>query len=355
MKIGIITFHWANNYGAVLQAYALQEILRRKNVEVKIINYKPHCYDDNLWTFVRYRKFMNIHKYLQDKRKEKLLEKFRIYNLNLTERYYGLKQLQKDCKDFDVLITGSDQVLNSWFLQNGEYGGSTAYFLDFGSDSAARISYAASFGTTKYPQSLISRVSDLVSRFNFISTREVSGIDIFHQMNGRNPVLVPDPTLLHNVEFYDKLLEGQPSLGRTIRAYVLHNREIYIANAISDTKLQFITDEGVEQWLNSIKSSTHLITNSFHGTVFAILYKVPFTVVLPTIENIGMNDRFYTLLSPLNLGDRIVSEKDLSMEKLNGFFNWDEIHRNLEKIRFIGNDFLNEAIKSVILTAAGRG
>ena len=97
MKIGIITFHWAINYGAVLQCYALQETLKALGHDVFVINYKPKRFDNTFWTFIRYRMFLHPKAYYRDIKKEKKIMLFRNKYLNLTQRYFSTKELQEQC------------------------------------------------------------------------------------------------------------------------------------------------------------------------------------------------------------------------------------------------------------------
>lgn len=342
MKIGILTFHWATNYGAVLQSYALQEALVSLGHEAIIIDYKPLCYDDTLWSFIRFRKFMSLSKYLCDRRKEACMSIFRNKYIKMTERFYTQKELNSLGIGLDAIITGSDQVLNESFLVSGEHGGSTAYFLDFGAKDMSRYAYAASFGTTEYSPQLVERVRPLIERFNAISSRERSGLSIFREMGAPNPVLVPDPTLLHLSEFYVKLLESERPLDRRIRAYFLRGRESIMSDTLNKLDAQLISDESIEQWLNAIRYSSHFITNSFHGVVFCLIFHTPFTVVLKTKENIGMNDRFYTLLEPLSLTDRIYSEAQFNDRSIECSFDWNSIDDKLGDLRKTGYDFLKQ-------------
>ena len=344
MNIGIITFHWATNYGAILQSLALQETLVNLGHNVEIINYKPKQYDDNILTFFRFRKFLHLDSYRINRRKEKKLLVFRQKYLIQTKRFTTLKKLKQHCNHFNALITGSDQVLNPSFLMSGEIGGSTAYFLDFGNENCKRIAYAASFGTTDYESRLCDKVRPLIKRFNAVSSREATGLKIFKLMGAEKPVIVPDPTLLHDHTFYDKLLNDAEPLEKKVRVYILHYRENFIDKVLSETGAEIITDQSIECWINAIKNSTHFITNSFHGVVFCLLYRIPFSVVLKTKKNIGMNDRFYTLLGNLCLTDRIFSEAEFNSNCMNFNHNWCKIDQKLQAFRNTGIDFLSKTI-----------
>lgn len=341
MKIGIITFHWATNYGAVLQCYALQEYLKQCGHDVSVINYKPSKYDNNIWTFFRMKKFMNIGKFLADLKKEKRIKKFREKYLNVTQRYFTIKQLQKYCNQYDAIITGSDQVLNYSFLQGAERGGSTAYYLNFGQQTTLRICYAVSFGTTLYPKDLVPIVTPLVKRLNSISCRENTGVEIFNSFGVKSVEVVPDPTLLLRDEDYIKLLPWKVVKHKKDFVYLLHGRYRLLSDAIP-TDAIISESESIEQWLLNIASANLVITNSFHCAVFCIHFHVPFWVVLPSLQNKGMNDRFYTMLTKFGLTNRMVSEKDfVYSNEIN--INWQKVDTQLNNYSGEGKTFLYKA------------
>ena len=206
MKIGILTFHWATNYGAVLQCYALQEYLKSLGNEVEIINYKPHLFDDNVFTFLRFRKFLHIGDYLNNCKKEAALNDFRSSHLHQTERIYACKDMAYIANRYDAIVSGSDQVVNPSFLLNGEGKGtvSPTYFLGFLFDGK-RIGYALSFGCVKYPQECVEIAKPFMAKFDKISTREITRVKIVKAMGRNDAVVVPDPTLLLSSTEYEKL------------------------------------------------------------------------------------------------------------------------------------------------------
>lgn len=340
LRIGIITFHWSTNYGAVLQCYALQEALSSLGHDVSVINYKLREFDDTIWHFLRYHRFLHLKRYLINHRKEAKLRQFREKYLRMTMRYSFLHELQRRCFDYDVLISGSDQVMGTYFLQYGESTGTTAYFLDFCQESTKRVAYAVSFGTTCYPQELCAKVQPLVKRFSIVSVRENTGLQIASQMGAGDSQIVPDPTLLHTSQFYDKLLGENEPQPMKIRAYMLHERVTSISRSLQELNAELIADQSIEEWLNAIKSSEHFITNSFHGMVFCLLYHIPFSIVLQTKENVGMNDRFYTLLDRLGLADRIFSEAEFCKDHLGFNHDWTDIDHRLGQFRQVGWDLL---------------
>lgn len=345
MKIGILTFHWATNYGAVLQCFALQEALKTLGHEVEVINYKPYVYDNTLWSFLRFRKFLDMRAFRIDVVKEKKMRSFRRRFLRLSDKRYGRwNTLRSELSDYDVLISGSDQVMNPSFLFSGEGGPSSAYFLDINSDNPVRVAYAVSFGTTTYPDAGIKKVKPLISKFSMASTRENSGIAILQAMGAVSPEIVPDPTLLHDKLFYQTALGIRSTQKREYTyAYLLRKRHFIIQNSLQNVLM--ISDESIENWLSNIQNAEHFITNSFHGVAFSLIFHTPFTVVLQTKENVGMNDRFYSLLEPLGLTDRIISEeefKNTGHKLIDSVFDWNLIDAKLNVMREKGWDFLKQ-------------
>ena len=106
MNIGILTFHWATNYGAIMQCYALQSYLTSVGHNVKIINYKPRQYDNSFCNFLRHRKFLNLGEYIDAQKKENALIPFRRNHLNLTDRLYTYSSISEIASQFDLIISG---------------------------------------------------------------------------------------------------------------------------------------------------------------------------------------------------------------------------------------------------------
>lgn len=337
-KIGILTFHWATNYGAVLQSYALQTYLVNQGYEVYIINYKPKQFDKSFLKCFVSRSYHSFRSKVNELNKEKRLIKFRENYLNVTDkRYYTLDELQSNPPILDVYITGSDQVWNQYFINSGEKGNSfnTVYFLNFGGDDIKRFSYAASFGCLSYPVALQTKLKKHIDNLDFISVREESGVGIINSMKRFDAEVVCDPTLLLEAECYAKIVSPEQELV-DYYIYLLRNEieKIDIKNlAEHDSSVKISSSEPLESWLSYIKYSKNIVTNSFHGVVFSILFEKQFVVVLD--ENNSMNDRFVTLLGKVGLLDRIIytyENKDIR-RILKDTINWSVINSLLEEFR----------------------
>ncbi|MCA1031325.1 polysaccharide pyruvyl transferase family protein [Bacillus timonensis] len=349
MKIGTITFHWATNYGAVLQAFALQKYLKDHGYETEIINYIPF----NI-TFKQL--LLNLKTFNKDALlKEYKIKQFRKYNLDISKKkYYTNRGLIEGCQDYDIFICGSDQVWNEWFLMNSEKKYNLSYYLNFVDDSKKRISYATSFGSNELSNEAAKIVKKELKRFSEISVRENSGKKIVESLEC-NAVRVLDPTLLIDRNIYDDVIgKIKEKDSYQLFSYILHDDQKtahkinqYIFERYFDTTTNKIYNKepiGIPEWLSNIKNAKFVVTNSFHGVVFSIVFQTPFLVV--PVENSGMNDRMLTLLNSLNLNNRIVDkfEKQKINELYSEVIDWDSVEQRLTTLKRNSRDFLTKAI-----------
>jgi exopolysaccharide biosynthesis predicted pyruvyltransferase EpsI len=343
MKIGIITFHWATNYGAILQAYALQTYLKKSGHDVFIINYRPKQHKKTL-----IKCFLTPHLYLYFPRlkefiKEQKLEKFRKKYLRETILYESLDELKTNSPELDIYICGSDQIWNPYFTTMGEGNSTSTYFLDFGSNEVIRIAYAVSFGCEDYPEKAETIAKKYIHNFNAISVRENSGIQIVTKLGFTNAIKLPDPTLLLSCDDYNFEIQNLLPNEKRAVVYILRKETENIKSVVShlqndfriDTIDESLNPDSVESWINKIRNSSLVITNSFHGMVFSLIFHVPFIIILSNGVSSGMNDRFYSLLSILNLEHRISITYDI--ERLNVLLNeeidWQEIDLKIKEQR----------------------
>lgn len=346
MKIGILTFHWSPNYGAVLQAWCLQEYLTEHGHDVDIINYKPSQYDFSWMRIVRHPSlWKGISRSLFNRRKEALLVPFRQKYHNLTRRYSSVREFGNDLDKYDILISGSDQVLNPGFTLYAEnMKPSPVYWLGVGADKTKRIGYAVSFGYEKYPEDASMVAKRWVNRFDCIGTRERSGqhiLDVLGYMGSKS--VVPDPTLLFGGDIFKKLgisLTGER--GNYMCVYMLRH-EIEVAGEVCyiDEKHNPLT---MEQWLITIGRAGQMITNSYHGTLMAIFAHVPFAILLETGLGSGMNDRFFTLLEKVGCIERVAETVDEALEILKSPIDFYGIDHMVSEYRKVGEMFLESVI-----------
>ncbi|MDD3416040.1 MAG: polysaccharide pyruvyl transferase family protein [Lachnospiraceae bacterium] len=352
MKIGILTFHWATNYGAVLQAYALQRYLESKGHKVQIINYKPKLYDNTFWSFIRLRKFQNYSFYKAELKKESSLKLFRKQYLNLTNRVYKCGEIQNVLSIFDVVISGSDQVLNPNFLRNGDNPRviTPSYFLEF-PFKGHKIGYAVSFGCIKYPKDDLELATKYIKNFDRIGVRESTGLAIVKSMGRDDAVVVPDPTLLIESGLYSNLADNCNI--QTSKPYIysffirnITEHRFLIKKHQNNNNIIWNNDDGnysLEAWLNKIKNSQFVITDSFHCVMMCLKLHKLFVVITEREGNVGMNDRLYTILEKLGLDNRIIYKGKIStiFDLLNNTVDWSKTDNDLTDYAYQGKAFLS--------------
>lgn len=333
MKIAIVTLPLHTNYGGILQAYALQTVLERMGCEVEHlqprIQYSPLL---SVWKmpFVWGKRI--VRKYVGGERALPIFENpSKIIRKNtdvFIASYIRAKYLNEEdwnvklVQDYDAIIFGSDQIWRPTYALPLE-----RYFGKFiETSSLKKIVYAASFGTdiNEYTSEQIQECSNLLSKFKVVSVREQSAISFCRDYFGVEATLQIDPTLLLDSNDYVSLIQKVEtfSINGTLGVYVLdENKQIHaIVDKISRQKglkpfrvgskvenhnapiIERIQPP-VEQWLRAFYDAEFIVTDSFHGTVFSILFHKSFICI--GNKNRGMS-RFYSLLKMFGLEDRLV-------------------------------------------------
>ncbi len=336
MKIAVITRHAITNYGSLLQAMATQKVIEELGHSCEIIDYirKDESYFQYEATALRrkpnwYNHFMKRTLYLALRQPESIIagirfEKARKKYLAMTRRYTSAEQLLKEKPLADVYMTGSDQVWGP--VVSGEYDNS--YCLGFTADSDKRISYAASFGWAEMEQNLTEYYKKWLSRYHHIAVREDKAVSILEGI-GIQACQVLDPTFLITAADWEKYTVPIPDK-KYVLVYQLGNttnlssyaRKIaqkkglkllrispYLHQISRAGKLIWLPNPG--QFLSYIKNAECMVTDSFHGTAFAINFNTPFVEVLP---NNNTKSRNTSILNLTGLSDRILkSEEDTEL------------------------------------------
>ena len=212
--VGIITYHAADNFGAVLQAFALQRTIANLGASCSIIDYRePH--NDNAYRLFHtprnrssikrdFLMLLNLRSHIKAKNRYK---QFRADYLCVTAHSYrSLDNLLHGSLSFDAYVSGSDQVWHPYLLDRSC---GPVYFLDF-AGTGRRIAYAPSFGLTQMPIQYRERAAGFIRRFNFLSAREDTGCTIIRDLTGRTAEHVLDPTLLQPLAEYNKVAAPPP-------------------------------------------------------------------------------------------------------------------------------------------------
>lgn len=370
MKIGIITY-WItrSNYGTVLQNYALQTFLCSFGFETFLIRtdiplgcsrldyYKSLLQKNGFFSLISYfksRLFCKIARKISSENKNDDKRNFPDFvnkNLNPTKIFRSLSELESDCPMADIYIAGSDQVWNTY----GENYGAVSeqiktYLLSFAPDSAKKISCAASFGKSSLAVEFESLFKKELSRFDFISCREKSGVEICKGFGFENTVLQQDPTMLLSSDEYKKiasksLVPKKPYIllyllgndtdfsTRKLKQFAkLKNLEVVYVPANEAQKINFHkkTFPTVEEWLGLYENASAVVTNSFHGTVFSLIFNKSFLSVHQTGKFEDQNVRIDSLLEDFGLKNRIFSG---DFEKLFAPVDFENVNKRLEEIR----------------------
>lgn len=374
MRIAIMTLRLHKNYGGILQNYALNKVIRDMGHNVETINIVwntrltplKKCF---IWTKRLIKNLIRMkwspldfegQILKQDQITTQYTKAFKIKYIPLTSKIYYLPNgdFSDLNENYDAIIVGSDQVWRPKYANGIKH-----YFLDFITNSnIKRIAYSISFGTnineyTRYQQL---QCSNLIKKFNAISVREESGIQLIQKIfkYKKNVTQTLDPTLLLEKEEYLNLI-GNYENNDKIFYYILDYTEDK-QKAINqiEQKLSIpsftLTPEGVEnnstliippveEWLKAIISSRFIVTDSFHGCVFSILFNKPFFVYG---NNFRGKARFDSLLKTFGLENRfIVSSSQLKNRQiLDEQINWDTINQTIERQKQISKNFLFTAL-----------
>ena len=347
MKVATITFHWSVNYGAVLQAYALQKYLRTHGADAEVIDYVPRRVELSKFLLALKKKDRPFF------RKRKLLRNFCKRELKLSKKTYRNNRALFQCADrYDAVICGSDQIWNESFTCGAEGKPTLSYYLNFVGKRTKRVAYAVSFGTQKLEQSTKDLILPQLEAFDRIAVREVSGQAILREM-GVESVITVDPTMLLPKQAYEELFSAKTfAKAPKVFSYILHEGQTTAQKICHLAQRHFgqeVHDGGelhidLRQWLYELAHSEFVVTNSFHGAVFAVLFHRSFAL-LP-VEKSGMNDRIQTLMNALGLSGRIVTGEEEAQAILDREIDWDSVDARLKKLREFSEQYLNEVIQA---------
>lgn len=327
-KIAILNFqHSNNNYGAVLQAAALESHLKGRGFEVMHIDFIPEIKNASLSKYIKYyiRNIFKCFGFIKTIKNEDVVqhcgvfEEFRnVYITRTTKKYKNLKQLRELNNQFDAVVVGSDQVWRTLYTS----GHGLVYFLSFVNDKCKKISYAASFGVDFWEeksQKITKLIKNDIKRFDSISVREDSGVKLCNQVFNVNAQHVLDPTLLIGREFFDTIIDDNIDSNFVPSEIVYYKLDVdkpflkFIStlgeNLNYDVENIYYSKKGIEyqyipvsEWLFKLRTSKLIVTDSYHCICFAILFEKPF-IYIPT-KSRGMT-RIESLLGLFNLENHI--------------------------------------------------
>lgn len=331
MKVLVMTRHAIANYGSLLQAIATQKIIESLNCECEIVDFirKDEYMTNSILTIGRTkpkwnRKPLIFAAYCAMRFPENIMAntkfgKMRQKYLKMTKRYYSAQELKENKPFADVYMTGSDQVWGPVLCGDYEW----AYYLDFCNESDKKIAFASSFGKMNVSQDIKKQMKEYLSKYSSIAVRENSAVE-FIQSIGIDAKQVLDPTLLLTAEDWSQYISSEKKKGEYVLVYQIHNNPKLSKYAVEFAKRaglplirvspmfhqikrggRLVCLPDVGEFLSYIKNAKYLVTDSFHGTAFAINFNTPFIEVLP---DTGTGSRNQSILKLTGLESRIVTD-----------------------------------------------
>lgn len=370
MKIGVVTWFQSSNYGTCLQAIALQQYLRNLGYHVEIINFrviagKPK--KKSLWERICYQPEKYLSKYYCKKYQSDIMEKEvsmeETVNAKcvLTDKVHNREDYMRICKEFDLLVFGSDQIWNpNWYH---EY-----YYADFPEITTRKISYAPSLGVSHISQDALNKIKKSLSRFEAVSIRETRGARLLETISPVKPQVVVDPTLLLNRQEWNSVILTGNNKKNTER-YVLsmfltdNFRHWHAAKKFAQKKKlkhfvvpycgisymqgdQVFVKAGLEDLLTLIRDADYILTDSFHITVFSLIYNRQFVVFERFKENndTSQNSRVQNLMKMIDEDNRLLSHGTALVPKIVDV-DYRKVNKLLQKEINQSKEFLDKAIK----------
>lgn len=360
-KVGILTFHKANNLGASLQASALCKFINQNITNCEIIDFVPNnsCGSNLMRKLPIIRALKN---YLLDMKcrlshnKASKFDEFRKHEMSISKKtFYGDVAMKKTSKVYATLISGSDQILNSTLS-----GKSKSYYLHF-DDTAKKISYASSFGRENISENEIELVRTELIKFNAISVREASAASIIKREINRDAMLVVDPVFLLQKEDWQRMqnnilktsdkyifvysMEVSPNLEAIVESlHIQSGLPVIVVRGGGKPGTILGTEDfncGPRDFLSYISSAEYVITNSFHGTAMSLIFGKKFISVAHSTRNA----RLHNILEMVQAKDRLVPF-DLPLDNMNNYINdGEQLYPLLEPYIALSKNYLMKELK----------
>lgn len=324
--IGLLTFHRANNYGAVLQAYALQNVVEGLGYECEYldISFNPGQIQETEKQNTMLRKLSklkNIKGIIRGRKRTASFQKFRKLYLKISEEKFGSDKYITDSSKYESYIVGSDQVWNLNITNS-----TLSFLLHFVDKNKKKNSYASSFGVETLNEKEKEIFKKYLSRFDNISVREKQGANIISSLIGKEATVCLDPTMLIDKEHWSAMA-GRIRYRKYVLIYAMADSAGLIKKAkeiAQKKKLKIIAIglknevKGIKnirtasptQWLGLIKNADTVVTNSFHGTAFSLNFNKNFYVeYLPT--GWSVNSRLKNIIEMFGLEECLIDEETI--------------------------------------------
>lgn len=381
MKIGLVTFYYAHHYGAQLQAYALMKSITSSSetADCDIIDYvRPDTIiASNVFQPIRSVRGVvrSLHSALHYPALQRRYTRFNQFikdHMHLSKEVYRTPEsVLAAPPTYDMYVCGSDQIWNPVIYPGNNF--DPTFFMTF--TNAPKVSYAPSFGISSIPERNREELIGYLNTFNALSVREYEGADIIKSLTGKEASVVLDPTLLLTDKEWDELTteptENEPYMlcyfVTLTQSYIDQIRKIKEATGLKAIWLcgnrkgpqgfKKILDAGPSEFLTLFKHADFVCTNSFHGTVFSVIFGREFVCFsnhyqYSSIEagSNMLNSRVFTLLDKLGLADRLipVDSQDSILDVIKKFkpLDYDQVSLGLAQEREASLAFLSAAINN---------
>lgn len=372
-RVGIVTLYYKNyNYGGLLQAYALQKTLEKLGFDAEQISIDRNGGEikkeqRNLKSFIRYTLIRNVSNYLKDvkagffSKKRKLSDQYfeNFMNSIPHSKVFNQETIHNANKDYDVFVCGSDQIWNPIYANN-------MYYLNFAEMDKKRISYAASIGVETLTDEETLNLVQNIKNFDAISVREKTGKDIIQPKLDREVTVVLDPTLLLESNEWDSLVGRNPYEFEYLLVYCLGFTSEFIdiihefakANSLKIVNIPTrpehvkigdinVYEVGPKEFITLIKYSSYVLTDSFHASVFSIIYEKQFRTFSREIsgQNRTMNSRIRSLMDLLE-NEEILLKKTSTVDNLNENISFENYLNKISDLRKFALQFIYNNIQN---------
>lgn len=385
-KVGLAICYDYHDYGSMLQAYATYKKISNLGYECEAININPLKEDikkrkikyfvRNIfdWSIVK-EKSAIINKKIRGKidrnlkenleKRDRAFDSFCNTHFRVSRPYSSWAELHNSCQEYQAVLVGSDQL---WLPSNiaADY-----YTLSFVPDRTKKIAYATSFGVSDVSQSQKTKAASFLKRFQFLSAREVSGQKIIRSLTQIEAPLVCDPAILLRADDWDQVATHKRLINdKYIFCYLMGNnpdQRLFVKKLKAQTGCKVVALLHLDQYIKSdeeyvdeapydispadflslIRNADFVCTDSFHGTVFSLIYGRPFFTFKRFQESatLSTNTRIDSLLQRLKVEDRLVQAGSEPETYLNLPLDFDAIHRRLETFRCESVNYLIHALE----------
>lgn len=346
MKSGILTFHKSRNYGAVLQAYALCSVLNKLDVDTEIIDYSCQHIEEKLKLWNPSKNIIkSILQFVFRLRKKLVFDSFE-NNVLKKSKKVKREEVVEFLTQYDAVIVGSDQVWNEQIIGNDNI-----YFLD--NVNSGKIAYAVSAGDTiEFSKSVLNYIKE----FDAISVRE-RALQKYLVSQDIESCICCDPTILAGIDCFEKIVAPPIKQKKYVFVFMIWESKSLLNNAkkfaeingldiiSSKGSIDFLLHCSPEEFLSWIKNAAYVFTNSFHGTVFSLLYHKKF--VSSICKGRGeKNLRIQELLTRVECCSSIITDENCQVENITEP-NFNLIDKHLQEIRNKSINYLQNSLEMV--------